>query len=157
MFEDVERFAVKTGAGRSRISSVNAVDDAMKDASVGELNLIKVTSVLPEGVERTEQVPQRRGDFRPAVLSTAAGSGQELAAGLGWGMRNDEKGGYVIEHSSKDDEIDMDDYRKKLNKKLDGMAEARGVGLKKKEFAFDRIKVDGDVFGCVIAVLVYLP
>lgn len=157
MFEEVERFAVKTGTGRSKVSTINAVDDAMIDASVGELNLIKVTSVLLESIERTDQIPKKRGWFRPAVVSTAKGSDQELVAGIAWGMREDEKSGYVIEHSSKADEIDMDDYRGKLEKKLDGMAEARDVRLKKKEFAFDRMKTDGDEFGCVIATLVYLP
>ncbi len=157
MFDNVERFAVKTGIGRSKISTINAVDDAMMNASVGELNLIKVTSVLPQDIERTEQIPEKRGWFRPAVISKAIGSDQELAAGLGWGLREDRKGGYVIEHSSKADEIDMDRYKEELERKLDGMAEARDLRLKNKEFAFESMKVDEDVYGCVIAVLVYLP
>ncbi len=159
MFEDVERFAVKTGIGRSRISRINALDEAMVDACVGDLNLIKVTSILPGGIERIDEIPDRFGTFRPAVLSSVKGSGpdQELVAGLAWGWREDKEGGYVIEHSSKADEIDMKHYREKLEKKLDRMAETREIKLMKKEIAYDRMELDEDMFGCVIAALVYLP
>jgi len=158
MFEDVKRFAVRTGIGRSRVSAINAVDDAMVDASVGELNFIKVTSILPEGIERTDEISKKRGCFRPAVLSTATVSepDREIAAGIAWGTREDGKGGYVIEHSTEAEKIDVKDYRKKLEKKLNAMADRREVRLKKKEFAFEKMKLKENTFGCVLAALVYL-
>jgi len=139
------------------MSTLNAVDRAMREASIGDLNLIEVSSILPEDLERVEHISGERGDFRPAVLSKATGSGLRLAAGLAWGFREDDKGGYVIEHTAEKESLDIDDFKEELRGKLKEMGETRGTELKDADLVYDELEVGEDEFGCVIAGLVYLP
>ncbi|MBS3817448.1 MAG: hypothetical protein KGY76_07810 [Candidatus Thermoplasmatota archaeon] len=157
MFKDAKKFRVATGKAISDTSFLNAVDRAMIDASVGEINLIQVSSVLPPGIERVNNLHRQRGAFRPAVMSKAVGSGKELAAGLAWGFREDGNGGYVIEHSLEKENIDIDSFEEKLEGKLEGMAEARRTSLKDKKLTYERLHVDESKYGCTLAVLVYSP
>jgi len=157
MFGKATKFTVKTGKATSTKSILNAIDRALLDASIGDLNLIEVSSILPKDVEKVDEISGRRGDFRPAVLSKATGSDVRLAAGLAWGFREDDQGGYVIEHSADDKKLDMDDFKEELREKLKEMGEARGVKLKDVDLVCDQLEVGEDEFGCVIAGLVYLP
>jgi len=157
MFEKATRFTVKIGKATSSQSTLNAIDKAMHEASIGDLNLIKVSSILPEDIEQVEKISSIRGEFRPTVLSKATGSGKKLAAGLAWGFREDDQGGYVIEHSSEEEELDMDEFEEELIERLTEMGEVRGVKLKDVNLVYDELEVEEDKFGCVIAGLVYLP
>jgi len=157
MFGKATKFTVKTGKATSSQSLLNAVDRAMLDASMGDLNLIEVSSILPKDIEKVKNISAKRGDFRPAVLSKATGSDMRLAAGLAWGFREDDQGGYVIEHSAEKEKLDMDDFKEDLREKLKEMGEARGVNLKDVDLVCDQLEVGEDEFGCVIAGLVYLP
>ncbi|MEF8874077.1 MAG: pyruvoyl-dependent arginine decarboxylase [Candidatus Thermoplasmatota archaeon] len=156
MFEPT-RFAVKTANARSTTSILNAVDKAMLNASVGELNLIKVSSILPKGISRVDELSGNKGEFIPAVISRAAGSSQELMAGLAWGFREGGGGGYVVEHSVKGREIQKEDFQHTLEKKLREMAEARDSILDDVKLEYSGMEVSEDEYGCVMSVLVYLP
>ncbi len=156
MFEEATRFAVDTGKGYSTTSALNAVDKAMIDASVGHLNVLEVSSILPEGIEKVEEYSEETGSFRPAVVSRATGSDEDVAAGLAWGF-NRHGSGYVMERSKEGEDIDMDKFRTGLEERLLAMADARENELKKVEMATEKITVSEDEFGSVIAVLVYLP
>jgi len=157
MFEKATRFTVKTGKATSSMSTLNAVDRAMYEASIGELNLIEVSSILPKDIEKVDEISAERGDFKPAVLSKATGSGVRLAAGLAWGFREDAKGGYVIEHIAEEERLDIGDFKEELRSRLKEMGESRGIELKDIDMVYDELDVDEDEFGCVIAGLVYLP
>jgi len=156
MFGKATKFTVKTGKATSSQSILNAIDRAMLDASMGDLNLIEVSSILPKDIEKVEEISGRIGDFRPAVLSKATGSDVQLAAGVAWGFREDDKGGYVIEHFAEEEKLAMDDFKEELREKLKEMGEARGVKLKDVNMVYDNLDVREEEFGCVIAGLVYL-
>ncbi len=151
------RFAVKTGTATSETSFLNAVDKAMIEASVGEYNLIEVSSVLPAGTKRVDDFSEHRGAFLPAVISKNTGSGKELSAGLAWGFRKDGKGGYVMEDAKEKESIDDKALKENLEEMLIEMGETRGVKLEKIDIKYDKVKVEADKYGCAIAALVYLP
>ncbi|MEF8832436.1 MAG: pyruvoyl-dependent arginine decarboxylase [Candidatus Thermoplasmatota archaeon] len=157
MFEKATRFTVKTGKATSSQSTLNAVDKAMRKASMGDLNLIEVSSILPKGIKKVNNKSTRRGDFRPAVLSKATGSGKKLAAGLAWGFRDDDSGGYVIEHFAEKEELDINAFKEELRDRLREMGEVRGTELKEIDLVYEELDVDEGEFGCVISGLVYLP
>ena len=157
MFEKATRFTVKTGKATSSVSTLNAVDKAMHNASIGDLNLVKVSSILPKNIEKVEDISAKKGDFRPVVLSKATGSGNRLVAGLAWCFGEDGQGGYVMEHFSEREDIDIDVFKRELQEKLREMGKVRGVKLKKIEFVYDELEVSEEEFGCVLAGLVYLP
>ncbi len=156
MFKEATRFAVDTGKGKSNISELNAIDKAMIDAQIGNINVIEVSSILPKGIERVDDISERMGSFLPAVMSKCTGSSKELAAGLSWGLENDGSG-YVIEHSKKDDYIDMDLFQDELKERLHGMSKVRDKELEKIESISKKIDVPKDEYGAVVAALVYLP
>ncbi len=157
MFEKATKFTVKTGKATSSQSTLNAVDKAMCKASMGDLNLIEVSSILPEDIERVKGISTQRGDLRPAVLSKATGSGKRLTAGLAWGFREDGSGGYVIEHFAEKEELDINAFKEELRDRLREMGEVRGTELKEIDLVYEELDVDEEEFGCVISGLVYLP
>ncbi len=155
MFERAKRFTVTKGHGRSSVSRLNAFDKAMIDASIGELNIIEVSSVLPEGIVKTDEIDCERGDFIPAVMSKAIGTDGELVAGLAWGFREDDKGGYVMEGSNKGEDIDIKIFEVELKRKLSRMGEARDCELIDIGVVSEKMSVEEDEFGCVLSGLVY--
>ncbi len=151
------KYAVKAGKGTSTNSILNAVDKAMLNASVGNFNLIKVSSMLPKGIEMTREVAGFHGEFMPAVISKATGSESELVAGIAWGVKRDGYGGYVVEHSSKGDKGQNKNFKADLKKKLVKMAEARDEKLKSIDVKYSVVKPKEGEYGCAMTVLVYLP
>ena len=156
MFDKITKFAVKTGTGKSSDSALNAIDNAMLDAEVGDLNLIRVSSVLPEDIEKIEKFDYDTGDFRACVIAQAVGIMGEAAAGIAYGFRDDGEGGYVAEHTATRKSIDMDEFEEILINKLKNMAESRGVSLEEINTKCTLIEAEEDEYGCSIAVLVYL-
>lgn len=136
---------------------MNAVDEAMLNASVGEFNLVKVSSILPKNIDWSEEISEEHGDFLPAVISRATGTNEELASGIAWGFEKRGSGGFVMEHSVKGEDIDKERFLDELKEKLRGMAEARGTSLESINMRYCTMEVGKDEYGCTMSVLVYLP
>lgn len=156
MFEKASRFYVTSGKGTSRVSYMNALDSAMIDADIGEINMIKVSSVLPGDIERSDEIDVDAGDFIPCVYVTAQGEGERLTAGVAYGFRRDGGAGYVAELSH-EGEMDEGTFTSELEEKLLEMGRARGVKLEGIELEYSELEPGDGEFGCVIAAVVYLP
>ncbi len=150
-------FALVKGKGVSKISKMNALDKAMLDAGIGDINMIKVSSVLPPDIKRVEEVLDLVGAFRPCVIAKAVGKGKDLAAGLAYGFREDKRGGYVAENSQVTENLDIDGFEKRLIKKIKKMGEDRDIMLEGIESETIGFEVKENEFGCALVVLVYLP
>lgn len=157
MFEDPTRFAVRSGVGVSKTSIINAVDKAMLDAGIGDINMIKISSVLPSDIKKVDDIPDKIGAFRPCVISKATGKNTRLAAGISYGFREDDEGGYVMEHNVNSVNLELDRFIAEMREKLEQMGEDRGISLKNVEYEYSNVEVGKDEYGCAIAVLVYLP
>ena len=155
MFKKATEYTVKTGKGYSTISKLNAIDKAMVDASIGRFNLIKVSSVLPVGIKKVQKIYGDIGELKPAVISKVTAKNKELVAGLGWGTRKDGSG-YVMEHSSVDDKVEVDSYKKELEDKLHEMEKCRNIEFENTEYAYEKVDAKKDEYGCAFAALVYL-
>lgn len=155
MFENPTRFTVTTGIGISDISFMNAFDNAMIDAGIGDINLVKVSSVLPPNIEKIDKIPHVIGDFLPGVIAVSTGRGKELAAGIAYTFRKDGKGGYVAEHTAQQDEIHDETFVKALIYKTEEMGLARKVKLEKPHLTKTKVKVKKNKYGCALTVLVY--
>jgi len=94
--------AAATGAGAT---ALDALDDALVAAGVGDYNLVEYSSVLPAGarVERCDRIRAEHPVGAPVgvVVATATGS-EPVAAGVGW-VRSPE-GGVFFEASGADPE-----------------------------------------------------
>ena len=157
MLENPTKFVVRSGAGKSKVSMINAVDKAMIDAGVGDVNMIKISSVLPKNIVEVEEIPEEIGAFRPCVISKATGKNTRLAAGITYGFRDDDEGGYVMEHNVNSVNLELEKFIDDMKEKLEQMGEDRGISLKDIEYEYSNIEVGKDEYGCAIAVLVYLP
>ncbi|MGM0510287.1 MAG: pyruvoyl-dependent arginine decarboxylase [Thermoplasmatota archaeon] len=157
MIGNSTKFALVKGKGVSKISKMNALDKAMLSAGIGDINMIKVSSVLPPEIERVEDFPDDIGAFRPCVIAKAVGKGKDLGAGLAYGFRKDKKGGYVAENSQVTENFDMNKFESRLMKKITKMGEDRDIELDGFVTETIELKVKEDEFGCALVVLVYLP
>ncbi|MGM0404636.1 MAG: pyruvoyl-dependent arginine decarboxylase [Thermoplasmatota archaeon] len=156
MLEEYKHFTVKRGIGKNDISTLNAIDKAYLDAGVGNLNLIRVSSILPKGIKKVDRVDEEFGSFLPCVLAEAVGVKNEVAAGIGYGLNKD-GGGYVVEHSLCMQDIDMKEFDNQIEKKVKEMGRIRNIELENIKIESIKTKIEDSKYGCAVAIMVYLP
>ncbi|MBX5476217.1 MAG: arginine decarboxylase, pyruvoyl-dependent [Clostridia bacterium] len=94
------RFALVSGAAEGR-EPLTAFDAALLAAGVGDVNLLKVSSILPPGCREVERIPLPPGALVPiaygAIRSTERGA--RLAAAVAVGLGAPGKPGVIVEHT----------------------------------------------------------
>ena len=81
---------------------INAFDNALLNAGVGNLNLVKVSSVVPTGAVMLDQpIPIGPGTLVPSVYATRNSNvpGERLCSVIGIGL-SEASHGMIFEHSS---------------------------------------------------------
>lgn len=108
-----------TGEGDTRIA---AFDRALWDAGIANYNLIRLSSVIPEGsdvvVEKPDMNSREHGHRLYVVLSEcyASESGKNAVAGLGWASANHVKGkGIFVERGARSVEEVTEYIEKTIN------------------------------------------
>ncbi len=74
------------------LTELNAFDNALLDAGIGNLNLIKVSSIVPAGITLlTARPPMEEGALVPTVYTIKRSDtpGDIVAAAVGMGLRKD--------------------------------------------------------------------
>lgn len=156
-------FFVTSGMGMDA-EQTNAFDLALRDAGIGECNLVEVSSILPANAVETERssVTITPGNITFCVMSRADGkSGEIIGAGVGYGWLGveNENGeaerefGIVCEHHG---HCSRDYLAEKVHEKLYKMAEIRDKKLLKKELLVESSEVEKGNFGSVVVVLVFV-
>ena len=126
-FAEVKRVVLVSGAAEGE-TELNAFDNALLAAGIGDLNLIKVTSILPPHVEVVDEVPELpRGAFVPIVYTSVCSdvSGERIAAAVGIGRASDGFG-VVMEasgHSQEEVEAEVAEFRATGEREVAGGAE----------------------------------
>lgn len=149
-----KKFFVTSGSAVSEISDLNAFDQALLNAEIGEQNLISVTSVIPKGAK---QVPIRdlaMGEITHCVLAQMRGSeGEMISSGISYAYREDGNGGYVAEghlHGTKKA------LKEVLTWKMDEMAQLRDIKFKKIHYKLEETSIPMDHYGACVAALVFV-
>ena len=91
-----------TGGAGEDTTELNAFDNALLAAGIGELNLIKVSSVVPPGAQVLATPPTiAPGSLVPSVYATASSqaAGETICAALGVGIGPDAHG-MIFEHAA---------------------------------------------------------
>jgi len=80
-------------------TELTAFDNALRKAGIGDLNLIRVSSIVPPGARVSPMPKIPRGSLTPAAYAKAVSScpGQRIAACVGAGITPD--GGVLMEAS----------------------------------------------------------
>ena len=148
------KFFVTSGKAVSKVSDLNAFDEALLNAGIGEQNLVSVSSVLPVGAAQVKRRDLPMGAITHCVLAQQrGGEGEMITAGIAHGFRDDKLGGYVAEghiHGTKEA------LQEVLEWKMGEMAKLRGVRFKSLNYKIEEVSIPMDHYGACLAALVFL-
>jgi arginine decarboxylase len=151
------RFFVTSGIASGAPSELNAQDLALREAGIGDCNLVGVSSIIPSGARETEPVPIPKGAITFCVLARMTGEeGDRVGAGLAWAWgvtQGGERYGIVAEHHGSGLPSEIESV---VRADLMGMAEARNMVLEDVRTLVEST-ICRDGFGCAVAALVYVP
>jgi len=140
-----------TAGDAEGVTELNAFDNALLQAGIGNLNLIKVSSIVPDGVARLDVRP---ADLEPGALvptvytvRTSDTPGDVVAAAVGIGLRRDGHG-MIFENTGGSREAVEDTVRRMVR---EGFAQ-RGMELDELLVFSSEHKVER--IGCAIAAVV---
>ena len=150
-------FFVTSGVGMDP-EQANAFDLALRDAGIGECNLVGVSSILPANAVETERssVWITPGKITFCVMSRAEGKpGEVIGAGIGYGWIGEEQSefGIISEHHG---HCSREYLAEKVQEKLDKMAEIRDKKILKKDLLVESVEVEKGNFGSVVVALVFV-
>lgn len=94
------RFTLGAGWGEAE-TPLNAFDAALLAAGMGDINLLRVSSILPPGAVHTEQLDIPDGMLVPTAYGTifCNEAGQKIAAAIAVGLPADNGCGVIMECS----------------------------------------------------------
>ena len=148
------KFFVTSGEAVSRVSDLNAFDQALLKAGIGECNLVSVSSILPVGIRQVERRTLPMGAITHCVLAQQrGGEGEMISAGIAYAVRTDGQGGYVAEAHMHGTQKNLKEF---LRWKMMEMAKLRGIELERIFFKTEEVTIPMDHYGAVVAALVFL-
>lgn len=131
-------------------TELNAFDNALLDAEIGNLNLVRVSSIVPKGARFLEAAPTiEPGSLVPTVYSimTSDTAGETVCAALGIGIGRDSHG-MIFEYHANSREV--------AERVVRGMVEE---GFARRRLPLERVTVTVaehrvERLGCAIAAVV---
>ncbi len=151
MIPTPKRFKLVTGAAEGK-TKLTAFDKALLDAGAGNLNLIKVSSILPPGAEYDPDLKIKPGSITPVAYGTITSvePGERIAAAVATGIPKDTTSfGMIMEHTANCSSMEIEDHIRKM---VIESFEARNLELKEIKVASVEHKVQecGSVFAGVL-------
>ena len=131
-------------------TELNAFDNALLAAQVGNLNLIRVSSVLPQGATVLAEPPSiTPGALVPTVYSVqvSANPGEIVAAAVGIGVGNGSHGMIYESHGTSQTEVEAT-----VRKMIDEGFARRGLRLQ--EVIVRSLEPKVERIGCAVAAVV---
>lgn len=154
MLQVPPKFFVTSGKAISKVSDLNAFDQALILAGIGEQNLVSVSSVLPVGIKKIQKVDLPRGMITHCVLAQMrGGEGETISAGVAYGFREDGQGGYVAEGHMHGTQKNL---RQILEWKMDEMSKLRRVKFRKINYVVEELDIPLDHYGACLASVVFV-
>ena len=132
-------------------TELNAFDNALLSAGIGDVNLVKVSSILPPHVKLREGVPELpRGAFLPVVYAERASDvpGETIAVAVGAGRAPDGFG-VVMEASGRT----KAEVEAEVRAKIQEAFRVRGLELTEVRVVAAEHRVER--CGCVVAACVF--
>ncbi|MBE3599240.1 MAG: arginine decarboxylase, pyruvoyl-dependent [Limnochordaceae bacterium] len=142
------RYTLAAGAAEG-VTELNAFDNALLAAGIGNLNLIRVSSILPAGARRTEYLDLPAGSLTPTAYGTltSATPGERIAAAVAVAVS--ESGfGVIMEFTGRC-------TREQAEAQVRAMAEEAlaGRGLAVRELHVRAVDHQVERIGCVVAAV----
>lgn len=149
-FELMKAIYLVSGASEG-CTPLNAFDNALIKAGIGDLNLLKVSSIVPKGAHLIESKPIiPKGAMVPCVYVAKVGvtPGEQIAVGLGVALAEDGFG--VIMEAEGDDGKEI---RSQIGMMLEEAFDMRGLKISELRFVIREHKVTN--VGCAVAAAVF--
>lgn len=126
MLPTPKKFFVTAGSSEGR-SKLTAFDNALLKARIGNINLVRVSSILPPGTEYCPELQIPPGSLVPTAYGYIISDvpGQVISAAVGVGFSNDTFG-VIMEFSGV---CGKDEAEKKIESMLKEAFETRGMEL----------------------------
>jgi len=144
------KFTVVAGAAEGP-TRLNAFDNALLRAGCGNLNLLKVSSILPPGALETPRIEIAPGSLVPTAFGAIESEreGEKIAAAIGVGLGSSDEYGVIMEFSGRCGKAEAE---AEIRRRLEAAFEARGRLL-------ERVIVKGvehevGTCGCAFAAVV---
>lgn len=96
------RYCLVAGSGEG-YSCLNAFDAALLDAGIGNMNLLKVSSILPAGARQVSEIQLRPGSLVPTAYAgfTSDVPGEVVSAAIAVGLGGRDEYGVIMELSGR--------------------------------------------------------
>ncbi|MFA5026147.1 MAG: pyruvoyl-dependent arginine decarboxylase [Candidatus Shapirobacteria bacterium] len=151
-----KNYVIVKGAGEDNASNINAFDAALMKAKISEVNLVGVSSILPENCIELDAPPKLKiGEVVFCVLARLDGKkGEKISAGIACvhGERNGKKYGLVMEAHNN---VDKEDLEQDLKERIKSMLKLRDFKVYSTKIVVESIPEVKDNFGSAIVALVY--
>lgn len=148
MLPTPKKFFVTAGSSEGK-NPLNAFDNALLKGRIGNLNLMRVTSILPPGVDYCPAMEIPPGSLVPTAYGYIISDvpGELIAAAVGVGFSNDTFG-IIMEYSGK---CSKEEATRAIERMLAEAFETRGMELKDKKIAATEHRVEK--IGCALAAV----
>jgi arginine decarboxylase len=147
-------FAAAGAASAEGGTSLNAFDNALLAAGLGDINLVKVSSIMPPKVEVIPLPRLKPGALIPTAYAaiSSCNPGEIIAAAIGWGLPADrDEAGVIMEAHG---QMGAKDVSGMIEQMLEEAFESRGRPMhERKIFAVEHRVV---MAGCAIAAVTLL-
>ena len=135
------RYFLVSGAGDA-LTPLNAFDEALRAAGIGDLNLVRVSSIIPPRCQKIDPQPIAPGTLVASAYAsiTSALPGELIAPGVAVGIPEErDRAGVIMEYSSRG-------HREEIEEIVTSMArhalEARGLRVRMIDCRAVEVKVE---------------
>jgi len=148
-----KEFFIASGKATSKVSELNAFDQALKKAGISQCNIVSVSSVLPPRCKERKWKDIPVGAITHAVVARMDGKEKTtISAGIAWTWEKNKKYGIVAEAHGN---MSQKALKETLEWKINEMAKIREIEIDKINYRTETLKVPENSCGSVMAALVY--
>jgi len=145
-------YKVVSGIGEADFALLS-FDNALRQAGIGDFNLVKVSSILPPSCEYRELLPICQGGILYAAYSTITVSGNDIGkTGVAVAIpMSDAESGVIFEYSSLNDESDAGNMALQM---CEVAMKNRGKSFSSIKKLSQKVKSNGHTFATAISAVV---
>ncbi len=150
LFKPKRFFTVKGHA--EGFSKLNSFDNALLDSKIGNMNLIKISSIIPPFCKPSRFIRIPEGSFIPVAYAsiTSDMTGEVIAAGVAAALPEDiEKAGVIMEYSSRGRKSDVESIVRSMASEAMKIRGIKNYSLKSSSVEH-RVKHIGTAFSAVV-------
>jgi arginine decarboxylase len=147
-------YAAGTAAAAEGGTPLNAFDNALLAGGIGNINLVKLSSIMPPAVRVIPMPRIKPGALVPTAFAAVSSTvpGETIAAAIGWGLpENAEEAGVIMEAHGV---LDVKDAMRTIERMLDEAFQVRGARMRERKILAIEHRVERS--GCAIAAVTLL-